>query len=269
MILLSKIEYLSSTNFEIKKIIILKNKHLLLLPLLLVAFLVSCNKSKKGAYDPKALSAIDSLGVTIGNLNSCSFSLSTNIGHHDSGKVRMSYILSQVYMRGPDKMYIYSVDSSSRKGYYYNGSKLSLYSFDDQKYETIKAPSQIIEVIDSVHKTFGIDFPASDFFYPTLTTDLMNDFDTIAVSGSTSIDGLTCKEINAISAEKNVFISIDESTNLPKRLEIYYLGDKKGESYSITFYNWKTNPVLPDLLFSFAPPPSAIKSSLFVNKTDQ
>jgi len=98
----------------------LKIKRLLLLALLLVAFIVGCNNSKKGAYDPKALSAIDSLGVTIGNLTSCSFALLNNIGHADSGKGTLSRKQSQVYMRGPDKMYIYTVDDSTRKGYYYN-----------------------------------------------------------------------------------------------------------------------------------------------------
>jgi len=247
----------------------LKSKQPLLLALLLVALLVGCNNSKKGAYDPKALNAIDSLGTTIGNLTSCSFALVNNIGHADTAKGMLSRKQSKVYMRGPDKMYIYTEDDSTRKGYYYNGGHLALFNFDDLSYDTIKAPSNIVAAIDSVNKTFGIDFPAADFFYPTLTTDMLNDFDTIAVTGSTTIDGVKCKEINAISPSKNVFISIDELTNLPKRLEIYYLGDKKGESYSITFSNWKTNPVLPDELFNFAPPANAVKSSLFINKTDK
>jgi hypothetical protein len=246
----------------------LKNTKLLFLSFIIVAVFAGCSSTTKGVYDPKALSAMDSLGVTIGNLTSCSFALSTNISYSDSGKIKWKHKQSDVYMRGPDKMYIYTADETSRKGYYYSGSDLALFNFDDLTYEVVKAPSNIMTTIDSVHKTFGIDFPASDFFFPTLTGDMINDFDSIYVSGSSKIEGIACKEINASSAKMNAFISIDELTNLPKRLEIYYLGDKKGESYAITFSNWITNPVLPDQMFSFAPPPNAVKTSLFINKTN-
>ena len=246
----------------------MKNRHLFFLPVMFVTIIVGCSSSGKGVYDPLALNAIDSLGITIGNLTSCSFALSTNISYNDSGKIEWKNKQTGVYMRGPDKMYIYTEDDTSRNAYYYNGSELALFNFDNLNYDVIKSPSNTVATIDSVHRTFGIDFPASDFFYPTLADDLIKDFDTIYVSGSTHIDEVACKEIIAVNAKMTVFLSIDELTHLPKRLEIYYLGDKKGDSYTIRFNNWKTNPVLPDQLFSFAPPPNAVKSSLFINKTN-
>jgi hypothetical protein len=250
------------------KMIKLNIRNLIFLTTISVGILAGCSDTPKGAYDPKALNAMDSLGLVIGNLTSCSFSLSTNISYRDSGGIKGKHKQTEVYMRGPDKMYIYTADQTSRKGYFYNGTTLALFNFDDLSYEVIKAPSNIMTTIDSVHKTFGIDFPASDFFFPTLTSDMIKDFDTIFVSGSSTIDSVACNEIQAVSPKMNVFISIDQETHLPKRLEIYYLGEKKGENYATTFSNWKTDPVLADQLFSFAPPPNAVKAPLFMNKTN-
>jgi hypothetical protein len=201
---------------------------------ILVAFLAGCSSPIKAAHDPLALNSIDSMGITIDNLTSCIFSFSMNISHKDSGKIKWKKEQSDVYMRGPDKMYVYTADETSRKAYYYNVSDLALFYFDDLKYEVIKSPSNTMVTIDSIHRTFGIVFPTSDLFYPTLADDMMNDFDTIFVSGSTDIDEVTCKEINAVTAKMTVFVSNDELAHLPKRLEIYYLGDKKGDSYSIS-----------------------------------
>lgn len=246
----------------------MKKKKILYIPLLLAVFLISCNDAKKGAYDTNAIASIDKLTETIGKLDACSYSLVTNITHSDSSQLPAEHRENDVYLKGPNKLHVYTKEVGNRKGYYYNGSTLSLFRFDKNTYETLKAPKNTIETITAVHDKYGIDFPAADFFYPTLTDDMIREFDTIADLGKKKIDGVECLEINAKNAKMNVFVSIDAATNLPKRLEIYYLGKEKGKSYEITFIDFKTNPTLEDKIFEFTPPATAVKTDLLTQKLD-
>lgn len=246
----------------------MKRQNLLLIPFFFVAFLVGCSKAKEGAYDSKAIESIDKLSHTIGNLKSCSYSLSTDITQATASGKPAEHRESDVYMKGPNKMHVFTKEPGNRKGYYYNGSEIALFRFDKNTYESVKAPDNTIETIAQVSEKYGVDFPAADFFYPTLTDDMIEHFDTIVDAGTAKIDGVLCKEINGINAKMNVFVSIEEATNLPKRLEIYYLGEEKGKSYVITFSNFKSNPDLTDAIFNFLPPKNATKTALLTKKLD-
>ncbi|WP_264566150.1 DUF2092 domain-containing protein [Flavobacterium sp. N3904] len=246
----------------------MKRQNIFLIPFFFIAFLVGCSNTKEGAYDAKAIAAMDKLSSTIGELKSCSYSLSTDVTHSTTSGKPAEHRESDVYMKGPNKLYVFTKETGNRKGYYYNGSEIALFRFDKKTYEVLPAPDNTIAMITEAHDKYGVDFPAADFFYPSLTDDMMEHFDTIVDAGTAKIDGVLCKEINAISAKMNVFVSIDAATNLPKRLEIYYLGDEKGKSYVITFSNFISNPVLEDKIFNFAPPKEASKTTLLTQKLD-
>ena len=160
-------------------------------------------------------------------------------------------------------MYFYVEREEFRKGFWYDGNQFSVFSYDENQYDVIDAPNTILETIDSLNKKAKIDFPAADFFYPTLTDDLIAQFDTIVVTGTKTIGEVSCLEINATNQNLDVYILIEEETHLPKQLEIYYLGEKTGDSYVATFSNFKTNPNLPDYIFEFSPPANSEKASLF------
>lgn len=241
----------------------MKPKYLNLILLLLGASILGCSSNTSGGfYDEQAIESLDKLSETIGNLSACSFTLNAELIQEKNEELVPSYRQNDVYMRGSDKMYFY-VEREFRKAYWYDGKQIAQFLFDENQYDIIDAPPSIVEAIDSVHKNFKIDFPAADFFYPTLTDDMMNQFDTIIYVGTKTIDEIPCKEINATNPKLDVYVLIDEATNLPKQLEIYYLGDKKGQTYIATFSNFRVNPDLPDELFKFAPPSNSVKASLF------
>jgi hypothetical protein len=242
----------------------MKPKQLNFIFLFLVASLIGCNTANEGLYDEQAIEALDKLSETIGVMKSCSFSLVIEEVKHVNGELIPFYKQNDVYMGGADKMYFYSEKQDSRKGFWYNGSQLAVFLFDKNQYDIVDAPGSILETIDSVNRHYNIDFPAADFFYPTLTDDLIVQFDTIIVLDSRTIDEVSCIEINATNQNLDVYILIDAETYLPKQLEIYYLKEeKKGESYVSTFSNFRYNPDLPDGLFKFSPPSNSVKASLF------
>lgn len=217
----------------------------------------SCT-STSGKYDKDAIEHLDKLSETIGQLNSCSYTL--NSVSTIANKTEFVNE-SDVYFRGPNKMYIHITGTKGTKGFWYNGSSFAYYVYDKGTFDTIAAADNIIAVIDQLHNEYGIDFPAADFFYPSFTDDVINNFSEVLFLGDKKNDGINCIVIEAINDEKILQIWIDKDTNLPHMMTIVK-SDNKGDSYEAVFSNWRVNPQLPDLLFEFEPPSNSTRVKL-------
>lgn len=223
--------------------------------------------AQRPPIDTVAVMLLDRMSVVIGQLGSCSYTL------HTSQDVVVEYGLGiikqldthEVYMVGPDKMLINSRGGKGHRGYWYNGKKLAYYSYDENNYVIIDAPPNIMATIDTVHKTYGIDFPAADFFYPTFTDDLIDHSDQIRYLGTATVNGKPGFHIIATSKEMSIQIWIaDDALFLPVKMVIVYHGQNNGKQYDATFSNWQINPELPAAMFEFNPPPAARKISIMV-----
>ena len=112
-------------------------------------------------------------------------------------------------------------------------------------------------MIDEMHLDYGFQFPAADFFYPSFTDDLIEQFDVIRYLGKKTIDNEECYHIMATNKDFNVQIWISNKTFLlPKHFVIIYK-NKSNLQYEGTFQNWSINTVMPESAFSFLPPPTA------------
>jgi len=220
-------------------------------------FMWSCT-STSGKYDKKAIEHFDKLSETIGQLNSCSYTLNSA---STIGNITEFSNESDVYFRGPNKMYINIVGTKGTKGFWYNGTRFAYYAYDKHIFDTIAAADNIIAVIDQLHNEYGIDFPAADFFYPTFTDDVIDNFNEVLNIGVKEHNGVECVVVEAINNEKTMQIWIDKNTNLPHMMTVVK-SDNIGDSYEAVFSNWRINPQLPDLLFEFMPPSNSTRVKL-------
>ena len=131
--------------------------------------------------DTVAVMILNHMADVIGDLNSCSFKTSTAIDVADAefGVIKQLGT-DKVILVGPNKMLVNSAGDKGHRGYWYNGSQITYYSFEENNFASIEAPSDIISTIEAVNHDYGIDFPAADFFFPTFTDDLVKEFETIA-----------------------------------------------------------------------------------------
>jgi len=212
--------------------------------------LLSCTSKDKEEYDTRAIESLDVMSQTIGELSACSYTLNTfavkkddseYIGEHD------------VYLRGPNKMYIHSVGTKGDRSYWYDGDNLSFFSYDKNAYATIEAPEGILQTIDFVHDEYGVDFPAADFFYPDFTDDVLDEFDYVLFVGDELVDGIESTSVFMRNDTQAAQIWIDKASNLPLKLVIEATTDAT-KYYEATFSNFRSNPELPDLMFDFRPP---------------
>jgi len=230
----------------------------ILVGILLLA--VSMNARAQGpGNDPAALQILDHMSDVIGELGSCSYTVNVwrDVNDPDLGLVT-HFIANEVYMRGPNKMLIDSKSGVDHRGYWYDGTTITYYSYDENNYAAIKAPATILETIDAINRDYGIDFPAADFFYPTFTDDLIENSDRIVFLGKKNVEGRDCFHILAKFKTMGVQLWIaNDSLNLPVKYSIVDYDQKNAPRYEATFSNWQINPVLPSAIFDFVPPAAA------------
>jgi hypothetical protein len=220
-------------------------------------------KAQDPRVDTVAVMIIDHMASVIGELNSCSFTLNTSIDANDPDfGLITQHETDQVYLSGPNKMHINFNGDKGHRGFWFNGLTSILYSYDENNYVTFEAPETTIAMIDSINKNYGIEFPAADFFNPTITDYLLNIFDDLVFVGKKTLNGSECLLVRASNAEMiaEIWLSSD-AFMLPQKFIIIY---KNGENkqYEASFSNWNLNPDIPSSVFEFIQPPKARKISI-------
>ncbi len=223
------------------------------------------SRSQAVSYDTVAVMILDHMSSILGELSSCSFRLNVtaDIADPESGTIT-THEISDVSFYGPDKMFV-SIKGGEKghRGYWYNGQKLIWYSFNENNFVVVDAPDNIVEMIDTINSTYGIEFPAADFFYPTFTDDLINRSENIFYKGKTNLDGQDCFHIVAKNQEMIIqFWITNNAMFLPLKFLINYTVKTNMQRYEATFSNWQINPELPPSMFEFTPPPSARQVSV-------
>jgi hypothetical protein len=211
--------------------------------------------------DSMAVSILDRMSIVIGELNSCSVMVKANydINSKSLGLVKHSDD-QQVYLHGPNKLLVKSDGDKGTRYFSYNGKTLTHYSLDKNQYSQVAAPSNIMEMIDSVNKIYGIDFPMADFFYPTFVDDILAEAKNLAFLGITKVGDKECFHIAGTAKDKTFqFWISDDAFYLPMKMVIIYTGKENSPQYEATLSNWQVNPDLPDAIFEFNPPVKAKK----------
>lgn len=214
--------------------------------------------------DTVAVSILDRMSAMIGSLNSASLTVRSNydIASHYLGLVKHSDE-QQVYLKGADKLLIRSDGDRGERSYVYNGKTFNYYSMDKNQYGEVEAPASTIDMIDTINKTYGVEFPVADFFYPTFVDDILAESKALIYLGTTDVDGKECFHIAGAGKDKTFqfWISNDAFT-LPVKMVIVYTEKEMNPQYEAVFSDWQLNPSLPDALFDFNAPPKARKIKL-------
>lgn len=233
----------------------MKNK-LIVLVLLLVSTLGFTQETK--SIDSTAVFILDKMSAIIGDLESVNFHISNSEDKLDADKnIIKHYSTSNIFFSGPDKLMVKTEKEKGKIGFWYDGSHLTFYNYDENNYITLEAPETTVEMINSMHENYNFQFPAADFFYPAFTDDITEQFDTVEFMGKKTIDGEECYHIMANNKDLNVQIFISNKTYLlPKHFVVIYKS-KDNLQYESTFSNWSLNPNIPNAVFDFLPPPTA------------
>jgi hypothetical protein len=215
--------------------------------------------AQKANIDTIAVAILDRMSRMIGDLTSCHVTVKSNydIRSQHLGLVKHSDD-EQLYMQGPDKLLIRAQGDRGDRNIFYNGQALTYFSVETNRYSTIALSVPIVEMIDTVHKLYNIDFPAADFFYPSFVDDLLSESQYLIYLGMTKVDGKDCFHIAGKMADKTFqFWISDDGLNLPLKMVIIYTNRDMSPQYEAVLSDWQINPSLPSALFEFTIPPKA------------
>lgn len=232
--------------------------------LLFLAFFVCLFQNLNAQHDPGALSIIERMTSIINELESASFTL-TNCRDFTNTEFALKTQCNQhdVFIGGPTKMLIKSSGDNGHREIYYNGTTFNYYNVDEKNYVTLSAPPTLMETLDTLHKMYEIDFPAADFFYPTLPEDLKKFCETISYAGTAIVNGVPCHQI--IAENKDMYIQMwirNDAATFPQKLIINYKKGKNITRYETIFSDWQIERKLPDAMFEFLPATDARKISI-------
>ncbi|KAB1067683.1 DUF2092 domain-containing protein [Tamlana haliotis] len=233
----------------------MKNQ-LFALALILVTSVGFTQETKE--IDSTAVFILDKMTAVIGDLHAVNFHLSSSNDELDVNKhIVKEHHESDITFSGPDKLHIRIKGTEYDKGFWYDGSHMNFFNYNENNYVTLEAPETTLAMIDDMHANYDFQFPAADFFYPAFTDDLIEDFDSIKFLGKKTYDNEECYHIMANNKKLNVQIWVSsESDVLPKHFVIIYK-DKSNMQYEATFSDWRLNPSIPDAKFNFLPPPNS------------
>jgi hypothetical protein len=214
--------------------------------------------------DTVAVAILDRMSAVIGQLSSCSVTIKSNydITSKELGLIKHSDE-QQLFLHGPDKLLVKSDGDRGSRDFYFDGKKLSYYSSDKNQYGQVDASMSLVEMIDTVNKLYGIEFPAADFLYPTFVDDILSNSKELVYLGLTKVEGKECYHIAGVAGDKTFqFWISDDAFSLPLKMVIVYTGKEMNPQYEAVLSDWQVNPTLPDALFEFAVPLKAKKVKL-------
>jgi hypothetical protein len=214
--------------------------------------------------DTVAVAILDKMSAMIGELSSCSVSIRSNydVSSKELGLIKHSDD-QQLFIHGPNQLLLKSEGDQGSRDFYFDGQTLTYYSMDKNQYGQIEAPVNVVEMIDTVNKLYGIEFPAADFFYPTFVDDILADSRTLVYLGLTKVDNKECYHIAGTTPDKTFqFWIADDAFTLPIKMVIVYTNKDMHPQYEATLSDWQINPSLPEALFTFTVPHRARKVKL-------
>jgi len=164
-------------------------------------------------------------------------------------------------MNAPDKIFVRKKGDSGQKEYYCDGKTFTYYSIDSKIYAQVPSMPSIIETIEAISESYGVEVPAADVFYPDLVDKLLENSDNLSYLGLTDVEGKECFHIAGTNDELTFQIWIMNDKNyLPAKLNVVYTNNAGSPQYSALFSNWNLNPVLQDSMFDFKVPSDAVKT---------
>ncbi len=236
--------------------------------LLLFFLSISFTYAKSPRIDSVAVYLLSESSNRLLSVQSCQFNANIvyDVWADDLGMVAHSS-WEKVYMKFTDKMFISTIGDKGHRNLWYNGKNLNYYSFLNHQYATTPAPKTILQTMDTISKSIGIEFPAADFFYPSFVEDILTTGSNLIYLGITKVGSQDCFHIAGKSetASFQFWIANDESL-LPVKMSIIYTSEKNQPRYEAIYSNWELNHDYSDAMFEFAVPPTATKVKFDLKK---
>ena len=167
----------------------------------------------------------------------------------------------EAYVQRPDKVRINGVGDLENKQFFYNGKTITLYDKNHNSYAVMAAPGTIDAAMAKAEKEYGlrislVDLAESDT-YALMTRGVKN----ALYVGESMVRGIKCHHLAFDENHIQWQIWIEAGAKpLIRKLLITQKKLLASPQWTAYFTEWNLAPQLADSLFTFTPPPQAIKT---------
>lgn len=212
-------------------------------------------------FDTLAISILDSMSDKISELETCSFKYYSEFDKfsEEFGLITHSEF-GEFFLKGPDKLFLEKKGDKGHNKFFYNGNEFLLYSIDKNRYASMPASMTLIEFIDSVSSTYGVEFPGADVFYPDFVDNILDNSDNLVCIGLTLVGERESYHIVGSKEDMTFqFWISSDGKYLPLKMMMDYILKPDIPRYRIVFADWKLDEPFNDDMFEFTPPIDAEK----------
>jgi hypothetical protein len=164
-----------------------------------------------------------------------------------------------VRLRRPDRIQVEVRSPSRSRGFWYDGSSLTLLNRAKNLYGTVTVPGTIDQVIDAANDKYNLSFPLEDFILSDPYASAKTHIKGGAYFGKVNILGTPCQHVAFSTEVVDWQLWVSDETKLPRKYVITYKDDAESPQVTALFDKWDLNSQLSDETFVFSPPKDANK----------
>ena len=164
-----------------------------------------------------------------------------------------------VRLRRPDRIQVEVRSPSRSRGFWYDGSSLTLLNRAKNLYGTVTVPGTIDQVIDAANDKYNLSFPLEDFILSDPYASAKTHIKGGAYFGKVNILGTPCQHVAFSTEVVDWQLWVSDETKLPRKYVITYKDDAESPQVTALFDKWDLNSQLSDETFVFSPPKGANK----------
>ncbi|HEY5617355.1 MAG TPA: DUF2092 domain-containing protein [Vicinamibacterales bacterium] len=162
-------------------------------------------------------------------------------------------------VRLPDRLHAHVRGDDRDLEFFYNGRTLTVFSHEKNYYASTPAPPTISRTLDATRARHGIVMPLADFIQMAAGEDFKQSIVGAGHIGTSRIDGVECDHLAIRQADVDWQVWIEKgATPLPRKLVITTKNQPTQPQYVATL-EWDLSPGIDDSLFTFVPPPNAVR----------
>ena len=163
---------------------------------------------------------------------------------------------STVTVQLPNKLRSESTGDIRDRTSVYDGSKLTMYSPDDNVYVRVDAPDTLGKLVSRL-LDLGVDMPLIDVLYQAHTDSLTSDVEGGVLIGDSTVDGVDCDQVAFRQLNIDWQIWVEQGARpLLKKILIttrFEVGDPQYQA----ILRWNLQPKIDSSTFVFTPPKGA------------
>lgn len=223
----------------------------------------AASAQESSAIEPEAAQALRQMSDYLGSLQSVTFRADNTIDMlMPSGQQLQMGGNVDIAIRRPNRFRVNRKGDLGDQEFYFDGKTLTLYGKLVNYYATMTA-SQTVDIdtaLEFAREEVGVVAPASDLFYQNAYQGLMEDVESGAYVGISTIGEVEVHHLAFRGREVDWQIWIETGdTPLPRKYLITSKWIAGAPQFTAVFSDWNTSAKLEDALFTFSPPPGVEK----------